>query len=181
MRPKHRTVRLPEAVEDPCDDVQVGAIHVGHMSPRQDPPQLCLDRRSTFLPAPAVPVILILDLADPRPDEPEATGREGGAHDGEEGPPFPGQPDPDDREEREENRAVSEDEHHQTGDRIVPEPSGGTDLSPQRGAGRGPEKHLEARPRFPPARTGKGLPHPRRAIEYRILRKVQATMSTAPV
>ena len=90
MRPKHRTVRLPEAIEDPRDDVQVGAIHVGHLSPRQDPPQLCLDRRSTFLPAPAVPVILILDLADPRPDEPEATGRESGAHHSQQGAPFPG-------------------------------------------------------------------------------------------
>src|SRR5205807_1775774 len=166
---QHRTVRLPEAIEDPRDDVQVRAIHIGHASPRQDPPQLCLDRRSTFFPAPAVPVVLILDLADPRPDEPEATGGEDGAQDGEEGPPFPGQPDPDDREERKEDRTVSEDEHHQAGDRIVPETPGGTDLPPKRGSGRGPEKHLEARTRFSPARTGKRLPHPRRAIEIRVL------------
>src|SRR5947208_11283075 len=135
MRPKHRTVRLPETVEDPRDNVEVGAIHVGHLSPRQDPPQLCLNRRSTFLPASAVPVVLILDLADPRPDEPEATGREDGAQNRKEGPPLPGQPDPDDREEREENRAVSEDEHHQTGDRIVPETPEGTNPPPKRGSG----------------------------------------------
>src|SRR5437773_8413955 len=77
MRPKHRTVRFPESVEDPRDDVEVGALHLGHTSPREDSPQLRLDRRPALFPAPPVPVVLTLDVADPMPYEPYLPGREG--------------------------------------------------------------------------------------------------------
>src|SRR5205823_5066452 len=86
VRPKHRTVRLPESVEDPREDVEVGALHLGHSSPREDSPQLRLDRRPALFPAPPVPVVLTLDLADPMPSDrnshplraPESSGNAAG-------------------------------------------------------------------------------------------------------